>query len=1042
MTTRGPIRLLTATLALTALAVAHGPLIVRYFSNRLPVDDPIGNLPGGGLALPAIGVFVLLLATRLDVARLFEYEPAQRVLRTIAVLLFLDVALLVAAYAVANPWLAVPAAWLLSVAVCLMLPERGHRRSVAYVCPVLLFAIGPPPFVRDQFVSALWALTGGLASRLLDAAGYLHLWQRPTLEIPGRTISLEPFDRGGAAGLWVLLFVGLAAIIWSRRRFLHTLILLPVAFSLSVIICCVHTCAAVIARQAYDVEIIDSAASQLIAIASVLVFLGLLYCADSAVTFLTAPIPRQSDETFWVKLRVAIRNPDVARLRNPLNAMWNRAFDDRSWPASQGTGKSGRSSVSSQRTPVRSELLRPSYQFSWLKVFLKSWSRSRPKHRLLIGLPAIAVAVAVTGIVVRVRDTTPSAVTEQYRTALADLTEDNDAADETGLYLRKLLQLRPFDAEVRHDLAMHLLRQHRVDEAMVHVQRLTPVDGAGHAPTRLWLVDQSRKPETVVSLSDEEIEQQLLLAIRDSPMNADTRHQLANHYRNKGQPRLAEQQLLAAIELDARLQLPLAIVQRELNRDETQIAERLAAAAQVFEEALRRDESDEESRRQLVAVRVLQNRTDDAERMLRDRITSSGSSRAAETLAELHRERAAALLAQSNFNRDAAAELITQAIRLNPADVASYQMLLKLKLLDAEFDAADFRGALNHWHRVSETDSASDTDRVVLAELLICIDDHTAAVAALKPLSRIRPQFRPALARQLLLAGDVPDGGRLVQELLAEQQQRLNDDPQDIDAAASLAELLISAGRPGQARDTLHQRLPAIENTDVRGADRQRIETVFTHACLAVFDEQVSPVTSGREMSRESARDTIELLADILRIDPRNREVIRRAAQISFTESALAEPAGQLLNLVLAEGSTTIDVYAMVGSYALLAGDFDQARTYFERAHQLDTDNPIVLNGLALTLIRQSADNHVPALELSNLALQFLPEHPDLLSTRAEVHMAMQNWDAARLDLELSATRKPGSRVTHELLLTVYNALQEPGLAGEQRQILSQIGDE
>ncbi len=1024
---------------LLALLAAHGPIVDRFVRNHPHFAPQIAAL--------AVVMFVGMLMFRLDFRRVAADGIRFRQLKRTVPLLFAGLILVATATAFDLPWLGVAAMSLLLVAISRILPERGvgTEGSLVRLSPLLLFAIGPPPFAAEALRSVLQLVTLNPAGRLLDALGYLHLWQRPTLSVPGTSFEMDSATSGGAASIWILLFVAVALSVWRSRSVVHTLAMLPVAACLASIVCVIDIVITAAVWESYGVDIHSGDPGLLSACVSLLCFVALLLSADSAIAVLTGPIPRHSDDNFWIKLRVAVKDPQIARLRNPLNAAWNWCFDSGS--EDSGNGANSRAATS-QRNPELAELLRPAYQFQWLKIFVVSWLRSRSKRRLLFGLPVIAVAAVAAACIVWIPGIPRERISGQYWSAL-DVSQDRPEADVKlkTLLLEKLLQLQPHDADARHQLAMHRLQQGEIDQAVKHIRRLTDINQFGHVPTRLWLVDQAAEANSVIPLSADQIQQQLLKAAAEAPKNATAQNRLATYYLDNGQLLLAEKQFLTAAELDATLELPLALLQRQLQRDESQISVRLEKAAAAFQNELKANAANEDARRNLAAVRVLQQQTDVAEQILRDGVAESDSPEARNSLARFYRDRAMALLNESAFNRDAAAELVTRALSLQPDDTAAIHQLLDLKLQGARFNNAQLRSAVHYWQQKAGSTPEDSAEHASLAELLICLDENAAAAETLEPLAAAYPKFRAVLAKQWLLAGQKTRASGLVQQLLTEYQSRLVVDPDDLDAAASLAELLIAVHNYRHARDFLLRKVTSLEPTNASTQTELRIRTAFVQACLAEFDRQSSDGTFSHAAVRHGndpavARESIGLLADVLSVDSINRDAVQRTAQTAFMADQRTGFANELLNIVLAQGAMTTDVYVLAGSYAMLADQLEQARTYFERANRLASNDPIVQNGLALTLIRQSPENRDQALALANAALEKLPEHPDLLSTRAEIHIALKDWRAARYDLELSAQRQPGSRETHELLASVYESLQQPALAAEQRRIVTRLTTE
>jgi tetratricopeptide (TPR) repeat protein len=58
--------------------------------------------------------------------------------------------------------------------------------------------------------------------------------------------------------------------------------------------------------------------------------------------------------------------------------------------------------------------------------------------------------------------------------------------------------------------------------------------------------------------------------------------------------------------------------------------------------------------------------------------------------------------------------------------------------------------------------------------------------------------------------------------------------------------------------------------------------------------------------------------------------------------------------------------------------------------------------------------------------LNLIPDHPDALSTRGEVYVAMKRWNDAVADLTEALKLRKDNLLAHQLLATAYRELSEP----------------
>ena len=188
-----------------------------------------------------------------------------------------------------------------------------------------------------------------------------------------------------------------------------------------------------------------------------------------------------------------------------------------------------------------------------------------------------------------------------------------------------------------------------------------------------------------------------------------------------------------------------------------------------------------------------------------------------------------------------------------------------------------------------------------------------------------------------------------------------------------------------------------------------------------------------------TAKDALDILDTAWASGTVRQSVLKRLALLSCSDSSFSEQADAVLGDLLVNANVTPDVYNMVGSQAIRSKQFDKAKVYLERAFRLTRGNPMVLNNLALALVRSSSPDLERALQLTQDALVILPDHPDVLSTRAEVFVAMKRWEEARGDLEESLLERPDDTDNRRLLAKICDEMGETSLADTHRRRVSEI---
>ena len=117
-------------------------------------------------------------------------------------------------------------------------------------------------------------------------------------------------------------------------------------------------------------------------------------------------------------------------------------------------------------------------------------------------------------------------------------------------------------------------------------------------------------------------------------------------------------------------------------------------------------------------------------------------------------------------------------------------------------------------------------------------------------------------------------------------------------------------------------------------------------------------------------------IASILRCS-RSRPVWQRSRG---SQGVAADAANQLVLRILTQGKLNAAVYSAVGAESILQEDLDKAVVNLQQALALAPNDPVVLNNLAIALVRRSKDNAGQALQLAQQALSIVPGHLELLA--------------------------------------------------------------
>ncbi len=674
--------------------------------------------------------------------------------------------------------------------------------------------------------------------------------------------------------------------------------------------------------------------------------------------------------------------------------------------------------------------------FGWIFGFLERWFGSRSYRGLLIGVPFMIFGIMSPAFLWWLKDAPQDAVVKNYEAA-ATSALDAGEHEKASVYLEGLVKLRPHEKRYAFNLALHLLQHGSRDKGLAYLQVLTNRGPTGYNPARLWLVTQAGEQAPLIPVSPELLETQLRLVVASEPYNRQANRLLAGIHLKNGQWKEAETRLLNIVETVPALSLPLAKVQLQLRRSQEQINFHLSKAMRYFESILQETPTNTAARVQYSETLALAGQSEDAAQTLLEGLQLEETASLKSALSALYLKIAQQQMAVSILNRDRSAQILVKAIQLDPANRAAINQILQLSRRGAKFAPSDLVEAIAAL--ASETDRGISED-VILAELLTIAGRHAEAVATLESKAEAEPQLKVIQASVLKAAGQQEQADRMIKTLLADFDNR--KDSLSTADVLSYSNLLIMVSRFEDACSVLRTTLQQIKNAAAGDAvtavdnEKQMLLAGLGRGCLGLFEQRFQDETF------TDSEAAMQLLDEALQTDGVTFFVLDRLVQLTAAKAKFSEAADQALTRLLATGFANSDIYNMLGTKALNLNDAVRARLYLERAYSLNKANPMVLNNLALAIVRQDSNDAASvqrALDLVTEVLRILPDHPDGLSTRAEILVVMERWEEARGDLEKSLLTRPDSRTSRELIAKVYDALNEPALADEHRRILKEL---
>lgn len=696
------------------------------------------------------------------------------------------------------------------------------------------------------------------------------------------------------------------------------------------------------------------------------------------------------------------------------------------------------------------QVLNPSYAIQFLYGMAECWMFSRNYLALLTALPFLVFAGAGTGCYWWVRHSSQTEVLRRYEeTYNSAISTDNIELQETCL--RALCNLQPGDYQYRMRLGQFLVKAGRKAEGLQQIAALAPDNLLGYPEARIWLVQQSLLPEPIQKLSKEQIEEQLKKAVEAAPDNNVAHELLAGYYIMTKELSLAEKHLGIASRTRPELNLDIAILKRENQRPAEDIQAAAQKAVQELSNLLEKDRSNSAVRVSLARSWVLLQDYNSAREVLVSGLNQKPDDKSLSTaLADLCIMVSEQRLGVTPLNRDGCVPLVLEAIRLDPGNRSAVQVLTTLRSLGAAIEPSQWQPATQHWGQLVEQEPENMDARLLLCQLQFLAGLNAEAVATMRPVADARPELRVSLARLMLEAGMAGDGEKMLMDLIQECDKRLADTPGDSLVLIERAESLLLLKRPRDARLSLAEKIAALPK-NLSSVEDQVLQ-LYARACLEEFDSITGYSSAALVKVRKpedidfgnaDGTEMLQLLQEASRSERSLLSAVERLSRLSLSPHPAAPLAEEATKQLRLNGQTGVLALNMLGMHALLMKRYDRAIGWLEQANSISRSrDPMVLNNLALALVRGRSAEKGRALELSDQALALIPENPEALGTHGEINVSLERWDEALKDLVRSVQTQRNNPEIHQLLETTYRALKDDKMADVHKRLAEELTTE
>lgn len=1001
------------------LIVIQLPMAIRYFVELWPREH-YQFFPFAVIA------FAILFATR-------KSQQPERWNWLTKALMGLDLVCVLTGCALFSPWFFAVGLLCCLAAWCLASQDEGYHRSLFYLAVLPLTTIRLPLNYDEPVIMWLQRVTTSMASGILHRTGMLHYQEGNVLNFPGKSFMVEQAC-SGVQSLFTILFLAALVFCLKRRSFIHGLCLLSFGLILSGMMNILRVVTIAVAWELDTIDLSKGWPHDTLGYVCLGLAAAMLMSADRLLEFLFDPM---------LDVR---RHGGGSLYFNPLIAAWNKVFAvlsvaDPRYPLIQLPERLDSRVTEAERREhaPATALISPLLWFQFLFGSLESWLVSRSGNCLLAGAPFLVLTVVGLVSVSLQRHSSTDAILAQYENAFNEAVTAKDSIRQET-YLRALGSLRPSEPAYRFRLAQFLLNHGKPADGVSQIIALAPEARPGYAEAHLWLATQAVQPKPIIPLSGEVVEQHLKNVLALSARNVPAHLMLAQLYAERKEWKLAERSLTEAAAIDPEHSLALAKLRKQLKRDAQDVARTTQLALDHLTKKLSVDRSCVKIRIALAEAMVVAEQDAQARELLLAGLQQNDDPQLRRALNDFDLLQAERRLNASGLNRDVLVPVVLQALQRDPSHLTSVQMLARLQAMGAVFPAESLKPAIAYWEQAVRKEPDSVGARVLLGELLLATGDDKKAIETLAPAAEKQPELRLELARLKSKGGSSEEATQLLESLIAEGKAKLAETPDDLAANIRLAQALLVAGRLSEVKEQLARFAKAPEISVI--PEPPELATLYGQACVAEFDKltgykgdprsgSLRELPSG-ESNTAGAEHLLTLLDQAYACTATANQAIDRLSRLSLSAHPAAADADKMLRQLRLDGTHGATVLNLLGMHALMMDRCDKAKVWLEQANlQTRGRDPMILNNLATAIIRGGGDSNDRALQLANETLALLPDHPDALSTRGEVYVAMERWSDAIADLTQSLQHRAQSVELHRLLEKAYLGINDTQMAAE-----------
>lgn len=353
--------------------------------------------------------------------------------------------------------------------------------------------------------------------------------------------------------------------------------------------------------------------------------------------------------------------------------------------------------------------------------------------------------------------------------------------------------------------------------------------------------------------------------------------------------------------------------------------------------------------------------------------------------------------------------------------------------------------ALTHADFSLKRDKSDNVSKAIKAQLLMKQDRLKEANQLFSELFEVEPQFY----RQLLQINERLErtdlNQSIVERALISYNERLSrgdlGDRKWVATWLQMIDCYRELGDFERAAELLEGEISTLTNAvssdqPKKSAEKDGSRRVFLRKLLSgVYLSWAGSVASVKNATTDDKLNSLRLATQAYRLNQNDSNVLRMIARLATDSNEDVSNAAKAIYDPYEHFAAPSLVLNELGSAAMQGGDFDGAVKFFELARKKDPNNPMILNNLSYSWLRNNDQDANRALQLVNQGLRLIAGNSqwakfrsNFLDTKGTALVKLERYEEAIASFENALTTRPNDVSLLEQLVECY---QNAGLDTE-----------